>query len=118
MEFRVEENESNTASRKAMRVGIAADHAGYESRQVHVIKLADAGYEVIDFGDDRQKIEEDYTEFVIAMAQAVGSGKGEHGVAIYGSGVGVSVAANKVHGFRERLAEISELEKRELTKAL
>ena len=83
-----------------MRIGIAADHAGYELRQYLFIKLNDAGYEVIDFGDHRPKMDDDYPDFVIPMAQAVASGKVERGVAICGSGVGASVAANKVLGVR------------------
>ena len=83
-----------------MRVGIAADHAGYELRQYLFIKLNDAGYEVIDFGDRSPKMDDDYPNFVIPMAQAVASGKVERGVAICGSGVGASVAANKVLGVR------------------
>ena len=83
-----------------MRIGIAADHAGYELRQYLFIKLNDAGYEVIDFGDRSPKMDDDYPNFVIPMAQAVASGKVERGVAICGSGVGASVAANKVLGVR------------------
>jgi ribose 5-phosphate isomerase B len=83
-----------------MAVGIAADHAGYELRQYLFIKLNDAGYKVIDFGDHRPKMDDDYPDFVIPMAQAVASGKVERGVAICGSGVGASVAANKVLGVR------------------
>ena len=83
-----------------MRIGIAADHAGYELRQYLFIKLNDAGYEVIDFGDRSPKMDDDYPNFVVPMAQAVASGKVERGVAICGSGVGASVAANKVLGVR------------------
>ncbi len=57
--------------KKAMRIGIAADHGGYELRQFLFIKLCDAGYEVIDFGDHRSKMDDDYPDFVIPMAQAV-----------------------------------------------
>jgi len=100
MEFFVEGNGANAAPKKPMAVGIAADHAGYELRQYLFIKLNDAGYKVIDFGDHRPKMDDDYPDFVIPMAQAVASGKVERGVAICGSGVGASVAANKVLGVR------------------
>jgi ribose 5-phosphate isomerase B len=100
MEFVVEENRSNATPKKAMRLGIAADHGGSELRQYLFIKLCGAGYQVIDFGDHRPKMDDDYPDFVIPMAQAVASGKVERGVAICGSGVGASIAANKVHGVR------------------
>jgi ribose 5-phosphate isomerase B len=100
MEFFVEGNGVNAAPQKPLRVGIAADHAGYELRQYLFIKLSDAGYEVVDFGDRRPKMDDDYPDFVIPMAQAVAAGKVERGVAICGSGVGASVAANKVIGVR------------------
>ena len=83
-----------------MRIGIAADHGGYELRQFLFIKLCDAGYEVVDFGDHSSKMDDDYPNFVIPMAQAVAGGKVERGVAICGSGVGACVAANKVSGVR------------------
>ena len=100
MEFVVEENRAPGQPKKAMCIGIAADHGGYELRQFLFIKLCDAGYEVIDFGDNRSKMDDDYPNYVIPMAQAVASGKVERGVAICGSGVGACVAANKVSGVR------------------
>jgi len=96
----VEKNLANGKAGEAMRVGIAADHGGYELRQFLFIKLNDAGYKVVDFGDHKAKMDDDYPEFVIPMAQAVAAGKVERGVAICGSGVGASVAANKVAGVR------------------
>lgn len=100
MEFFVEENRVRLQPKEVMRVAIAADHGGYELRQFLFIKLCDAGYEVIDFGDHSAKMHDDYPDFVIPMAQAVASGKVERGIAICGSGVGASVAANKVLGVR------------------
>jgi len=100
MERFVEENCANTKPREAMRIGIAADHGGYELRQFLFIKLSDAGYQVTDFGDHRAKMDDDYPDFVIPMAQAVAAGRVERGIAICGSGVGASVAANKVLGVR------------------
>ena len=100
MEFFAETNRVPVQPKEAIRVGIAADHSGYELRQFLFIKLCDAGYEVIDFGDHRAKMDDDYPEFVIPMAKAVAAGKVERGIAICGSGVGASVAANKVQGVR------------------
>jgi ribose 5-phosphate isomerase B len=85
---------------KAMRIGIAADHGGYELRK-HLLKLLEAaGHTVTDFGDQYPKPTDDYPDFVVPLARAVASGDVERGVAICGSGVGASVAANKVAGVR------------------
>ena len=100
MESVVTKNRPPVEPKQAMRVGIAADHGGYELRQFLFIKLCDAGYEVIDFGDDAAKMDDDYPDFVTPMAQAVAAGDVERGVAICGSGIGASVAANKVPGVR------------------
>ena len=85
---------------KTMRVGIAADHGGYELRK-HLLKLLEeAGHTVTDFGDRHPKPDDDYPDFVVPLARAVASGDVERGVAICGSGVGAAVVANKVAGVR------------------
>ena len=76
MEFVVEENKASVKPKNPMRIGIAADHGGYELRQFLFIKLCDAGYEVVDFGDHSSKMDDDYPDFVIPMAQAVAGRKG------------------------------------------
>jgi ribose 5-phosphate isomerase B len=81
-------------------IGIAADHGGYELKQYLVRRLREAGYEVIDFGDRQPKLDDDYPDFVVPLARAVARGEVERGVAICGSGVGASVAGNKVAGVR------------------
>jgi ribose 5-phosphate isomerase B len=86
--------------RTPKRIGVAADHGGYELKE-HLLKvLREEGYDVIDFGDQRPKLDDDYPDFVVPLARAVADGKVERGVAICGSGVGASVAANKVAGVR------------------
>ena len=82
------------------RIGIAADHGGYELKEYLVRMLRDAGHEVIDFGDGQPKLDDDYPDFVVPLARAVACGDVERGVAICGSGVGASVVANKVAGVR------------------
>jgi ribose 5-phosphate isomerase B len=84
-------------------VGIAADHGGYELKSKLVVDLSEAGYEVRDFGSHALVMEDDYPDFVIPLAQAVAKGEVDRGVAICGSGVGASVAANKVSGVRASL---------------
>ena len=84
----------------AKRVGIAADHGGFDLKEHLVGRLRAAGHEVIDFGDRQPKLDDDYPDFVVPLARAVACGDVERGVAICGSGVGASVVANKVVGVR------------------
>ena len=86
-----------------MRVGIAADHGGFDLKIQLAAALKAAGYEVIDFGAHDLVAEDDYPDFVIPLARAVGEGKVNRGLAICGSGVGACVAANKVSGVRAAL---------------
>ena len=83
-----------------MLLGIAADHGGYELKQYLVEKLRELGHEVIDFGDRKPTDDDDYLDFIVPLARAVSSGDVNRGVGICGSGVGASVAANKVVGVR------------------
>ena len=85
---------------KPKLIGIAADHGGFELKEFLVGMLRKAGHEVIDFGDRQPKVNDDYPDFVVPLARAVSCGDVERGVAICGSGVGASVAANKVEGIR------------------
>ena len=86
--------------RTLQRIGIAADHGGYELKEYLAGKLRAAGHKVIDFGDGRPKEEDDYPDFIVPLAMAVADRKVERGVGICGSGVGASVCANKVAGVR------------------
>src|SRR5665213_2777845 len=81
-------------------VGIAADHGGFELKERLIVQLRDSGYEVMDFGNGRLDLDDDYPDFVVPLARSVTSGQVWRGVAICGSGVGASVAANKVKGIR------------------
>jgi ribose 5-phosphate isomerase B len=86
--------------RTPKRIGVAADHGGYELKEHLLRMLREAGYDVIDFGNAQPELDDDYPDFVVPLARAVADGKVERGVAICGSGVGASVAANKVAGVR------------------
>ncbi len=83
-----------------MAIGIAADHGGFDLKEDLLARLRGAGHEVTDFGDRKRQPEDDYPDFVIPLARAVANGKVHRGIAICGSGVGASVAANKVAGVR------------------
>jgi ribose 5-phosphate isomerase B len=86
-----------------MRIGIAADHGGFELKVYLTTALEAAGHEVMDFGARELVTGDDYPDFVAPMAGAVASGEVARGLAICGSGVGACVAANKVAGVRAAL---------------
>jgi ribose 5-phosphate isomerase B len=86
-----------------MRVGLAADHGGFELKEQLSEQLREAGYEVVDFGAREYHGQDDYPDFVVPLARAVAGGEVDRGIAICGSGVGASVAANKIRGVRAAL---------------
>ena len=82
-----------------MRIGIASDHAGFDEKQLLVGYLQELGHEVVDRGpenDDRV----DYPDFAALVAHDVAEGAVDRGVLVCGTGIGMAVAANKVHGIR------------------
>jgi ribose 5-phosphate isomerase B len=83
-------------SGKILRIGIAADHGGFELKVQLIMAIKTAGYEVVDFGAHELVPEDDYPDFVVPLVRAVAKGKIDRGVAICGSGVGACVAANKI----------------------
>ncbi len=85
-----------------MRVAIAADHAGFPLKQELIPWLRSSGHDVYDLGTNSSE-PVDYPDYADALARAVVTGKAERGVLICGSGVGASVAANKVPGIRAGL---------------
>ena len=86
--------------RTAKRIGVAADHGGFELKEYLAAMLREADYEVIDFGDGKPKPDDDYPDFVVPLARAVAGGEVDRGLAICGSGVGACIASNKVPGVR------------------
>jgi ribose 5-phosphate isomerase B len=86
-----------------MRIGIAADHGGFELKVQLTAALKAVGYEVTDFGAHELVTGDDYPDFVVPLARAVAKGEVSRGLAICGSGVGACVAANKVSGVRAAL---------------
>jgi len=86
-----------------MRVGLACDHGGYALKEPLCAHLAAEGYEVVDFGAPALAPDDDYPDYVVPLARAVGSGEVDRGIALCGSGVGASIAANKVPGARAGL---------------
>ncbi len=85
-----------------MRVAFAADHAGFSLKQNLAAYARELGHEVLDLGTDSDA-PVDYPDFAAAVGRAVVDGRVERGVLICGSGVGASVAANKIFGVRAGL---------------
>ena len=85
-----------------MRIVLGADHAGFELKQTLLAFVRDLGHEVLDAGTDSTKAV-DYPDFAEKVGVAIREGAAERGILICGSGVGASVAANKVPGVRAGL---------------
>lgn len=83
-----------------MNIGLAADHGGFELKKAVKSHLEKKGFGVTDFGASLFNKDDDYPDFVIPLARAVANGELERGIAICGSGVEASVAANKISGIR------------------
>ena len=82
-----------------MIVSIASDHAGFEEKELLRGHLAAQGHEVLDRGPaDDSRV--DYPDFAVLVARDVADGTAERGVLVCGTGIGMAVAANKVHGIR------------------
>ena len=90
----------NASRGTGARIGVAADHGGYELKEYLADKLRGAGHEVVDFGDGPPQPADDYPDFIVPLARAVADGRVARGVGVCGSGVGATVAANKVAGVR------------------
>lgn len=85
-----------------MRIAIGADHGGYPLNE-RVIQELDAGHEILDFGTHVGSRPDDYPDYAVKVGQALQEGKADIGILICGSGVGASVAANKLTGIRAAL---------------
>ena len=86
-----------------MRIGIATDHGGFVLKEDLLVRLKKAGHEIVDFGAHSLEKGDDYPDFVIPLARSVAVGEVDRGIAVCGSGVGASIAANKIHGARAAL---------------
>ena len=86
-----------------MRIGIAADHGGFELKERIADELRKSGHEIVDYGNTTLVPGDDYPDYVVPLAKAVATREVERGIAVCGSGVGASVAANKVKGARAAL---------------
>ena len=96
-----------------MRIGIANDHRGYELKTYLKEELTKEGYEVVDYGAYSTE-SADYPDFAFELSKNVVEKNVDYGVAICGSGIGISIACNKVKGIR--CAKVSNSEEARYTR--
>ena len=77
-----------------MRIALAADHAGYELKDALAAWLRETGHEVTDLGTNGPE-SVDYPQFGAKLAAEIASGRAERGIAVCGSGIGISIAVNR-----------------------
>lgn len=82
-----------------MKIGIASDHRGYNLKEQLKAELMKRNFEVVDYGTNNDK-STDYPDYAFALGESVRDKKVDFGVAICGSGIGISIACNKVKGIR------------------
>ncbi len=88
------------------KIAIGSDHAGFQLKEAVRIALSEE-YEMIDYGTDSEK-SIDYPDYGFAVANAVSEGECEVGILVCGSGIGMSIVANKVKGIRAALCHNKE----------
>lgn len=96
-----------------MKIGIANDHRGYELKQYLKERLQELGYEVLDYGTFSTD-SVDYPEYAFKLSTNVVEKNVDYGIAICGSGIGISIACNKVNGIR--CAKVSNVEEAKYTR--
>ena len=96
-----------------MRIGIANDHRGFELKCKIKEELEKRNYEIIDYGTDSNE-SVDYPDYAFILGENVAKGNVDFGVAICGSGIGISIACNKVKGIR--CAKVINKEEAEVTR--
>lgn len=86
-----------------MKLAVAADHGGVPLNEIVIEELRKLGHDVVDLGGHDANNGDDYPDYAEAIGRKVASGEAERGVLICGSGVGASVAVNKIRGVRAGL---------------
>jgi len=86
-----------------MKIAIAADHAGFSLKEKLLEALRAEGHEVTDFGTHNDE-STDYPDYAVAVSDQVAHGSAERGILVCSTGVGMSIAANKIPGIRAALA--------------
>ncbi len=93
-----------------MKIAVASDHGGFALKEIVKKHLQERGYEVLDLGTDSTE-SVDYPVYGKACGEAVAGGKADLGVVVCGTGIGISIAANKVKGVRCGLCTSVEMAK-------
>ncbi len=96
-----------------MKIGFASDHRGYKLKKELINELKKENYEIIDYGTDSEE-STDYPDYAFKLGESVVGKNVDFGVAICGSGIGISIACNKVKGIR--CAKVSTKEEAEVTR--
>lgn len=86
-----------------MRIAFGADHAGFELKALLARRAAELGHDVLDLGTGTAA-SVDYPDYGFAVGEAVASGRADRGVVVCGTGIGISIAANRVRGARAGVA--------------
>ena len=89
------------------KISIGCDHAGFEVKEMILNLLNEIGYEMIDFGTNSSE-SVDYPIYGIIVGESVATKQGDRGIVVCGSGIGISIAANKVKGIRAALCSTVE----------
>jgi ribose 5-phosphate isomerase B len=104
-----EMRKSKTTDRNETAVAIASDHAGYEMKE-HLKKyLQEKSIEVVDLSAPQYDVSDDYPVFGFKLAKAIASGEYKRGILLCGTGLGISMAANRIRGVRAALCTSAEL---------
>ena len=82
-----------------MKIGLASDHRGYKLKEALIKELTNRNYEVVDFGTNSEE-STDYPDYAFKLGENIVNKSVDYGVAICGSGIGISIACNKVKGIR------------------
>jgi RpiB/LacA/LacB family sugar-phosphate isomerase len=88
---------------RPMRIAVGSDHAGFDLKTALATHMEDAGHQIEDLGTDSADVSVDYPVFGLAVGRAVAAGRAERGICVCGTGIGISIAANKVDGVRAAL---------------
>jgi ribose 5-phosphate isomerase B len=87
----------------AVRIAMGADHGGFDLKNELAAHLKTSGHDVVDLGAHAYDAADDYPDFARLVAEAIANGEAERGIVVCGSGVGASIAANKIRGVRAAL---------------
>ena len=96
-----------------MKIGLASDHRGYKLKEYLKKELKRYNYEIVDFGTNTEE-STDYPDYAFALGEKVATKEVDFGVAICGSGIGISIACNKVKGIR--CAKVTTVEEAKITR--